>query len=103
LPTGRTSPTGIKHTREVEALAQRLLRDGYFFECEVLRTGELSLTIGSHDADEGDVACKVVKNEPNAPGQAVGEMIVEFCNAHYGTHAVAPDYKKWVNYKKWVK
>ncbi len=65
LPNGRKVPASIHCRANTEEKAQRLINKGYRFECEVLTTGEVSLTI-TNDED-GDVAIKVVPNDASIP------------------------------------
>ena len=48
------------------------------FECEVLTTGEVSLTVCDPDADDGegaDIAIEVVPNGPEVPG-AIDRLVL---------------------------
>ena len=74
-PNGLKVPMSINCRANVEEKAQRIIKNGYRFECEVLTTGEVSLTI-TNDED-GDVAIKVVLNSLSVP-IAVESLIAEF-------------------------
>lgn len=76
LPDGRQKPVSIEVACDVAEKAASIIASGLRFECEILRTGHVSLTI--HDPDEGDdVAIKVL---PNGPGitEAVEAMVRGF-------------------------
>lgn len=76
LPHGRRTTTEIERGAEVEAKAREIIAAGYRFECEILTTGEVSLTI--HDAEDGiDVDIAVVPNGPGV-GEAVDKLVNEF-------------------------
>ena len=74
-PNGLKVPMFIHCRANVEEKAHQIIKNGYHFECEVLTTGEVSLTI-TNDED-GDVAIKVVPNGPEVP-IAVESLIKEF-------------------------
>lgn len=75
LPDGRQMPVVIEVSDEAHAAAMKLIDTGLEFECEVLRTGDVSLTIT--DPAEGDLDIAVV---PNGPGmrEAVEKLVLEF-------------------------
>lgn len=76
LPHGRRSTTEIERGADVEAKAREIIAAGYRFECELLRTGHVSLTIT--DPNEGeDVAIELVPNGPGV-GEAVDKLVSEF-------------------------
>ena len=74
-PNGLKAPMSVHCRANVEEKAKRIIDSGYLFECEVLTTGEVSLTI-TNDKD-GDVAIKVVPNSPSIP-LAVESLINKF-------------------------
>ncbi len=75
LPDGRKVSTTIHCHANVEEKAKQIIDRGFRFECEILTTGEVSLTI-TNDED-GDVAIKIVPNSP-AVRSAVESLIKEF-------------------------
>ena len=54
--------------------AEQIIAAAYRFECEILTTGEVSLTITGVEADH---AIEVVPNGPGM-GEAVGRLVVGF-------------------------
>jgi hypothetical protein len=76
LPDGRTRPTAFDAPDDVAARARAIIAAGHRFECEVLTTGEVSLTI--HDVENGeDLAIEVVPNGPEVP-EAVVRLVESF-------------------------
>jgi hypothetical protein len=75
LPHGHRRETTIEVSHEIARMAHGIIRRGLAFECEVLTTGEVSLTIT--DPENGDLAFQVV---PNGPGvrDAVERLVSEF-------------------------
>lgn len=76
-PNGRKQFIEISRSAEVEAIAQRFIASGGRYECEVLRTGQVSFTAvkAFNGMDEGDVAIELSTNEPGAPGIAVDKLV----------------------------
>jgi hypothetical protein len=75
-PDGRQQPVSIDVPQNVYDAAAVLQSRGLRFECEMLTTGEVSLTI--HDPiKEQDVDSRVVPNGPGVPG-AVHDLILNF-------------------------
>jgi len=72
-PDGRQRDIQIEVPPQVVADAHALVCSGYHLECEVLRTGEVSLTVFD-PTEEEDIAIEVV---PNGPGvrEAVARLI----------------------------
>ena len=66
LPDGRRKQTGIERPAAVAAKAEELIKRGFRFECEVLTTGHVSLTVADPD-EEIDIAIEVVCNGPEVP------------------------------------
>ena len=64
LADGRKRTEYIDRPWEVEALAQQFIASGGRFECEILTTGEVSLT--AHRNGE-DVAIEICANGPEVP------------------------------------
>jgi hypothetical protein len=76
LPHGRTKPTSIAVAADVADKADAILARGLAFECEILSTGEVSLTVT--DPEEGDdLAIEVLRNGPGVR-EAVERLIREF-------------------------
>lgn len=74
-PHGRAVPVSIEVADDIAAKAQTIMSRGLCFECEVLNTGEVSLTIT--DPEEGDLDIRVL---PNGPGirEGVEALIRDF-------------------------
>lgn len=75
LPAGRKRPVLIEVAPDIAEKARTIIAQGLSFECEILTTGQVSLTIT--DLEEGDLDIRVV---PNGPGmvEAVEEMVRDF-------------------------
>lgn len=75
MPNGRKVPVSIEVADDVYATATKLIDAGLCFECEVLTTGQVSMTIT--DPEEGDLDIRV---RPNGPGirEAVEDMVRNF-------------------------
>ena len=68
MPDGRRVPVTIERPAEVAALAQQFIDAGGRFECEMLSTGEISLTaVGEIDGEEQDIAIELCGNGPDVP------------------------------------
>jgi hypothetical protein len=74
-PDGRKKEVFIEVDQETGEMAALILTRGFVFECEVLRTGDVSLTIT--DPEEGDVDIRVIPNGPKVP-EAVRDLIRNF-------------------------
>lgn len=76
-PNGRKVAVTIDMSAETEALAQRFIEAGGWFECEHLITGHASLT-ACWNTDEGpdDIAIRIVDNGPLVI-RAVEELVKE--------------------------
>lgn len=61
-PHGKRRETSIEVSPAIHEKAMRLIADGLSFECEILSTGEVSITIT--DSEEGDLDIRVVPNGP---------------------------------------
>lgn len=74
-PHGKRRDTSIEVAPDVHEKAMRLIADGLRFECEVLSTGHVSMTIT--DPEDGDLDIRV---RPNGPGirEAVEDMVRKF-------------------------
>ena len=76
LPFGRKQLVEISRSAEVEDIAQRFIASGGRYECEALRTGQVSFTAvkAFNGLPENDVAIELSTNEPGAPGIAVDKL-----------------------------
>ena len=74
-PTGRPKQVSIEVQDCVADKAETIIKRGFAFECEVLSTGQVSLTVT--DPDEGDLDIEVVSNGPGVR-EAVERMINRF-------------------------
>ena len=76
LPMGKARPVFVERGDEVERLALEFISRGGVFECEVLGTGEVSLTACVLEDDNGlvDIACELTKNGPSVP-DAVDRLV----------------------------
>jgi hypothetical protein len=74
LPNGERRETSIERPSDIEAKAQAIIDAGFRFECEMLTTGAISLTISS---GEDDVAMEVCTNGP-AVLVAVDRLVTKF-------------------------
>lgn len=75
MPDGRRTTVTIDCPHDVADKADQLHSRNLVLECEVLRTGEVSLTIT--DQEEEDVDIRVVPNGPAVP-EAVYDLVREF-------------------------
>lgn len=75
MPYGRKSDLNIEVSDAVADKADSILAMGLAFECEMLRTGDVSVTI-THP-ENGDLDIRVT---PNGPGirEAVEDLILNF-------------------------
>ena len=78
LPYGRKREVWIELCESVGTSAQTLIDRGCRFECELLRTGQVSLTAEMDDED-GETAVLAMRVIPNGPGvrAAVESLIAE--------------------------
>lgn len=74
-PNGRPEKVVIHRPNEIADKALRIVEAGFSLECEVLMTGDVSLTIT--DSEYGNLAIEVVRNGPGVP-PAVDRMILNF-------------------------
>jgi hypothetical protein len=74
MPDGRPTPVLIDRPVHIADLADKIVERGYRFECEMLPTREVSLTITN---DEADAAIEIVPNGPEVP-TAIDRMIEQF-------------------------
>lgn len=65
------APVDIAHVEKV----RRIFSEGYVFECEVLTTDHVSMTITHPEA--GDIACVVCANDPTVTTK-LNEMVERF-------------------------
>ena len=81
MPHGRQQIVKIDRPEQVVTRANELIKQGYFFECEMLSDYKtISLTIVN---DKGDQAIEIVANGPEVP-QAVDRMILGFYGERRG-------------------
>jgi|SRR3989304_1089239 len=74
LPNGRREAVTIDRPEYIANKALRIIDAGYSFECEVLTTGEVSVTITGKNCD---VEIEVCENGPPLMG-AIDRMIERF-------------------------
>ena len=75
LPRGERKPTRIERSPEIETLAEKFIAGGGWFECEVLRTGHVSLTACMNRKNgDNDLEIEVVPNGPGI-GEAVDRLV----------------------------
>jgi uncharacterized protein with GYD domain len=75
MPDGRRVPVSIERPKDVEAIAQRFIDAGGRFECEMLSTGEISLTaVCEIDGEEQDACIELCGNGPAVP-EAVDRLV----------------------------
>lgn len=75
LPDGHKRPEHIERSAEVEALAQQFIASGGRFECEVLSTGQVSLTaVKEVDDEDQDIEIVICQNGPGV-GEKVDELV----------------------------
>ena len=76
LPNGSREPRLIERPAEIEAIAQRFIESGGKYECEVLTTGQVSLTaVKKVKGEEQDVAIVLCKNDPETIGESVDKLV----------------------------
>lgn len=77
-PHGIKKPVSISVAPAVAEKAHNLIEKGLRFECEILSTGEVSVTIT--DPEDGDLDIRVI---PNGPGvrEAIEDMVRGFGGA----------------------
>ncbi len=75
LPYGRKEAVSIHCRANIEEKAKHIIKNGYRFECEILTTGKVSLTI-TNDED-GDVAIEIAPDSLAVP-IAVETLITKF-------------------------
>lgn len=76
MPDGRTREITINCSEDIHAKAMEIIKNGYRLEAEMLRTGEISLTV-FHIDEEEDVEMELVPNGPEVP-LAVDRLITRF-------------------------
>ena len=74
MPFGTPKPVSIDRPVAIADMADAIVASGYRFECEMLPTHEISVTITNKD---GDHAIVVVPNGPEVPA-AIDRMIEQF-------------------------
>lgn len=76
MPDGRKASVVIDVENDIAALAADIISHGFRFECEVLRTGQVSLTIFDPE-EEDDIDIRVVPNGPEVI-EAIDSLVREF-------------------------
>lgn len=56
-PNGRRADVSIERPAHIASMADRIMERGYRFECEVLTTGQVSLTIADYEGDHDIELC----------------------------------------------
>lgn len=74
LPNGARKSITVKRSVEIEVMAQAIINKGFHFECEQLRNGVWSYTIGD---DDGDYATELSNHGPDE-SVGIDTMIKEF-------------------------
>ncbi len=75
LPRGERKQLFIDRPEEVEAVAERFVAGGGWFEAEILTTGHVSLTACmNRDDGDNDIEIEVVENGP-AVVEAVDRLV----------------------------
>lgn len=74
-PNGTRREVTIVVSDETATKARLIIQRGFAFECEVLMSGEVSLTVT--DPDEGDLDIEVVQNGPGVR-EAVERLVDRF-------------------------
>ncbi len=79
LPDGRRQATSIEMDDSISNAADALIKKGYRFECEILTTGDISITCVD-PKDTGDIAIAICENGPEVPAtvEKVVRQAVEF-------------------------
>jgi hypothetical protein len=75
LPDGRKVPVSVERPAEIEGMAQQFIEMGGRFECEMLSTGQISLTaVCEIDGEEQDAEIEICANGPSVP-DAVDRLV----------------------------
>ena len=75
LPHGERRERLIDRPAEIEAKAEQVVQSGGRFECEVLTTGDVSLScVAEVDGEPGDIAIVVVPNGAGVP-EAIDRLV----------------------------
>jgi hypothetical protein len=76
LPDGRRRQETYKtEDADLNQKAQNIINRGWRFEVEILRTGDVSLTVTDPDEDGFDIEIEVFKNEPGKADDAMKAVI----------------------------
>jgi hypothetical protein len=75
LPDGRKKYTEIERPDAICEMAESITDMGFSFECEILTTGQASLTISGKDGDEDIIICS---NEPGKVSESVDKLVSRF-------------------------
>ena len=76
MPNGRKRNIQVKRPEDIEDKARQITFAGYKFECEILQTGLVSLTIADPLLEE-DVEVEICHNGPEV-NHALDKMISRF-------------------------
>ena len=75
LPNGRRRSVEVERTPDIEELAELFIASGGRYECEILTTGEVSLTAAKDvDGEDQDVVIIVCSNGPEIPAK-IDELV----------------------------
>lgn len=77
-PSGRPIPIELPCSEGLSGVVDEILKRGYRFEVEVLRTGEVSFTISD---GEQDLAIELSANGPEVPS-AIDRLISRFARKY---------------------
>lgn len=98
-PSGRTRRVQIFRPNKIADAAEEFVGRGGRLECEVLGTGEVSLTAEIGDDDEAPVAIEVVPNGPAVP-EAV-DRLIDATRAALGRYAIRLGLDVWWDGTAW--
>jgi hypothetical protein len=85
LPDGRRRSQWIDRPTDIEAMARELVARGCSFDIEILRTGDVSMTVQRESDDDEVLAHEICVNGPTIPA-SVDTLVRE---AHAALHADA--------------
>lgn len=72
LPDARKKHIWVDVPSHIEEKAYKIIENGWRFEAEILRTGEVSLTVTSEEADE---AIEICENKAEEVCKAVNRLV----------------------------
>ena len=80
LPLGEQRRVSVDRPEEIGRLAEAVTKAGYHFECEMLTTGEVSLTCEGPDPNDAEeiivLSSRIVENGPPVI-EAVDAVVLE--------------------------